>query len=182
MKKNKFESFVKENKSAFDLKEPRQELWYEIDKKIPRKKGFRIFRMNIMGIAASVVLLLGLGIAIGFIIQVNSSENLFYAQSSEYGNFPEVEKYYLMQIKDKTSELEEMGVKNSIEENLEQLDEIYAELREEFLYTEDKNKEVLINAMIRNYQTKIDILELILGRSKQAIQQQKTKKNETINI
>jgi len=182
MKKNKFESFIRENRAAFDLKEPRAEIWYEIDKRIIRKKQSSVFNLNLMGIAASVVILIGFGIGIGFLSQANSSEEQFYSESSEYGNFPEVEKYYLTQINNKTSELKEIGMENSIEENLQQLDQIYAELKEEFLNADDKNKEVIVNAMIQNYQTKIDILELILGRSKQNIQQGKTKEYETINI
>ena len=182
MKKNNLESFIKENRDAFDLHEPRPELWYKIDKSISSKKGGRMFKMNFLGIAASVVLLLGLGIGVGITSIINSDDNQFYTQSSEIGDFPEVEKYYLTQIENKTGELQDLGLENSVQQNLEQLDQIYTELKAEFLNADGKNKEMIVDAMIKNYQTKIDILELIIGRSKQNTEQEKTLENETIKI
>jgi molybdopterin converting factor small subunit len=182
MEKNNLEKFIRANRESFDLKEPRPELWYEIDRNISKRRTPRVFRMNIMGIAASAVLLIGLGIGIAYATNLNSIDNQFYTQSKEINNFPEVEKYYLTQINNKTGELKELGMENSVEENLEQLDQIYAELKEEFLNADGQNKEMIVDAMIKNYQTKIEILELILGKSMQGIEQEKTMENETIKI
>ena len=61
-------------------------------------------------------------------------------------------------------EIKDSDTISTIESDLKQLDEIYNQLRQEMIQSNYTNTEVMINAMIKNQKTKIEILENILSK------------------
>jgi len=81
-------------------------------------------------------------------------------------------------------QIKDPEAKSSIEQDLEQLDEVYQELREELINAEVKNQDVIINAMIKNYKVKIGMLKRILEKTneKEFIKEINNNSNEKISI
>ncbi len=78
--------------------------------------------------------------------------------------YQETEQYYKQQVNLKFGELKDTNTKSSVGADLKQLDEIYNQLRQEMIQSNYTNTEVMINAMIKNQKTKIEILENILSK------------------
>lgn len=161
MNKVNLENFIIEHKDAFDDKGPPPMAWNNIqrelkkDNKVPR----RISLWQVTKIAAAIVFVLGLG----FIIGRQSSPGSDIASVEE--NFPEfieAKSYYEVEVKEKLALLAKYDEKSSVEEDISQLDEFMLELRTELKEAPKGSEEQIINAMISNYQTRLDILERVL--------------------
>ena len=178
------ERFIRENKTAFDNQNPTPGIWENIDKRMNRDekgKSARVPRMSIRHVfryAAAIVLLVGMGFAFGYFLQTSESANLANAEvNSEY---EEMEKYFANQINKKMTVLASYDHPEAEETDIQQIDETIAELKLELEGVLPGNEEQVINAIIQNYQTKIAILETILG--KLPSNHQTSNKNETIEI
>lgn len=161
---DELEKFILDNKSSFNEDRPSPKIWENIDQILTEKNKPQRSRFYLMKIAASVLFILAVGIGIGHYASNDSNDN-FYAEVSQYDeNFKETEIYYNQKVDNRLKALEKYNVKPNIAE----LDLIYKELRNEFETVQNKNKEQLVNAMIENYKTRLDILELILSRMEES--------------
>lgn len=93
----------------------------------------------------------------------NVSKSYTFGSLSE--EFRDAEDYYMKTIQAKYSELEELqfedpAQKKLILEELEEMDQLYNQLIKDF--NSDPDNERVVNAMIRHYQMKIEILNNIL--------------------
>ncbi len=175
---DQLEDFIRNNRKDFDIDDPSPMVWDSINKELHGRPKRRLF--SIIGIAASALILVTAGYFMGS--QNNQEiESTLFANEEQYQEFKEAEVYYTNTISSKMTEVEDLGVESDVLNDLMQLDEVYQELKEEMLAAEYKDKEVLVNLLIKNYQTKIAILEKIIGKTKNATQS-KNFNNETINI
>ncbi|MEM8909297.1 MAG: hypothetical protein AAGD05_15735, partial [Bacteroidota bacterium] len=167
--KDNLEKFISENRSDFDREIPSLKVWAAIDKKVngketqppPVTKSRRLWRYS--WIAASVALLLATGTAIG--LQLNQGESNSMASLGDFSSeYAEMEQYYQSQIQEKVAQLASYDDNNTVRKDLLQVDEFMEELKNELQEAPKGNEEKIINAMIHNYQTKIDILERVLER------------------
>ncbi len=179
--KDRLENFITDHREAFDDQVPDLKVWAAIDKELsgtekPQAK-IRSFR-RFLSIAAGIALLLTIGAAIGLQIgQQHSAEGLV---SSE---FKEMQQYYDSQIKEKRSVLASYSQSSVVQEDLEQLDEFLKELQGELAVAPEDSREQIINAMIRNYQTRLEILERVLTKIESTNQKNlKSEKDETQSI
>ena len=154
MDQDHLEKFIAKQRKGFEDKEPSTDLWQNISKELPasQKKLWR--NVKLMGIAASVMLLLFAGFRMGQQSNVQS-----YALELQ-----ELEKYYSKQIGDRMTQLANFGGDENLEEDLDQLDDVFNELKEELIHSKYGNNEKLVNAMIENYKTKINVLETVLEK------------------
>lgn len=117
-----------------------------------------------MRIAAAVlVLMVFSGLVGSYITQVqlsNAPESLAQV-SPEYA---ELEQYYQQQIQDKYQQLVSYEQEEVVKPDLQQLDSIMEELREELVNAPQGSEEQIIENLIQSYQTKIDILSRVLER------------------
>ena len=174
---DKLEKFIKENKSEFDLYTPDPQLWLQIQSRIETKKETKTILLLSLRIAAAMVTILTVGILIGIAINNRYSGELNYAHSPSLQSFQETESFYQQQVSLKLDEVKTVQPESNIEYDLKQLDEIYNELKEELIKSNYANSDILINAMIKNHKTKVEILESILEK------QNKNKiENEKISI
>lgn len=176
---DQLEEFIKKNRSEFDLFEPPQNVWKRVDKEL--SKGKRIKFLRYTGIAASFLILVCAGYFFGLQQGSSDLDKRLFASETQYEEFKEAKQYFTKTISNKITEAENLDVDEDVWADLQQLDEVYNELREEMLMSEFKDKEALVDLMINNYRTKIEILERIIERTKNA-QQSKNLKDETINI
>lgn len=180
--KDKLKEFVDEHRDDFDVFEPRPELWQNICEELPSaRKEAKVVRFNFgesasfsastsfMRVAASIVLLLGVGLTL-LLVKTNSPDLASAAAykeqeviSSIAPEMVEVEAYYINQIEQKKSELSEYDLKllgldeqREIDKELARLDSSYLQLKKQ-LYT-TPNTDEIVGAMIQNLQIRIQVL------------------------
>ena len=199
------EKFVNNNRAAFDAKAPSFALCENIEKELNQKKEEKVvplsviksernhFRMRIMrygSIAAVGLLLLTVGGVIGS--QWFGSNNNGSVAGAEISlsdvsdEYAETEAFYAQKVNSSIKELKKRNYDNSILEDIEELDAAFQELKKELGQSNAFSNEEIIQAMIENYQMKIEILERVLERlpnendGNKAIK--KGKSNEKANI
>jgi hypothetical protein len=164
---NRLEDFINENRSQFDDQRPDRSIWLEIERNLDQpKRDVKTVKLSFLKIAASIIFILSVGVLIGVNV-VPSSQNINYTISPEMKQFQETEKYYQTQVNLKLNELKDPNTKRNVENDLKQLDEIYNQLKTEMMSTQYTNSDMMINAMIKNHKTKVEILENILNKQNQ---------------
>lgn len=162
--KDNLEDFIKSHRQEFDDLEPRADTWSKIQKDLNQKAQKKDYSW-IWKVAAAVFLCLTVVLAIERNISSDfrqvaevSDPNLAKSAAAE---LMEVENYYTQLISQKREEIEsvldESGlVDNELLEDMDQLDVMYVRLKEDL--KQNQNDERLINAMIRNLQLRVEIL------------------------
>ena len=180
MKTDKLEQYIRDNRKGFDDLEPDPELWDKIKKPESKVKvininpiaiGWRTFASR----AAAVVVIFVSSYYFHDYRSQRNTNNIAESTESVLENNPlykelvEAEFYYTAQINDRKNELfmlagETPGLQKDINKELEDLDAIYLELKED-LKDNAYNQEV-VEAMIQNFMLKLEILEDILNQIK----------------
>ncbi len=180
MNKDKLEKFIIERRDAFDDKEPPKMAWGKIQQELQKdnKTPRRISLWKFTRIAAAIVLLVGLGVVIG---RQSSSSEIASVEES-YPEFIEAKSYYEFEVNEKLAQLARYSHDSSLDEDMSQLDSFMEELKMELEEAPKGSEEKIINAMITNYQTKLDILEKVLDSAKSANQVNENTKDDEVNI
>ena len=176
MKEDKLEQFLSQNRSEFDSESPPPMVWMRIEKELStnRKKETLVHELKktslirVMQVAVMFVVVMGVGLMVG--MQINNGGNKY--NNPHLKEFVEAERHYNRQIDNMWVTVKANGIENDdIEKDLASLDEVYLELKEELLHGKGSNTDEVVNSMIKNYRTKIDILETVLNKTKQSNQQ-----------
>ncbi len=168
--KQTIEQFIQKNRTSFDSETPPAFVWENVEKNLPRK---RIQMYRVLRMAAAVLLILGLGIVIGrFAGQPSKTELALSDISNEYA---ELEHFYTQKINQKINLLKDKQLDERALTDIKELEQEFEVLKQE-LNASDAQDEQIIQAMIENYRTKIDILERVLDRTNHST---KVKKNES---
>ena len=150
---DRLEQFIRDNQASFDHLKAPPGVW---DRVAPGPKPvFPIWKVTT--IAASALLL----IAVGYIFGMRAQPSQLGANYSE---FQEAEQYYQSRINQKMEQIKTLPVRQEVMTDLQVLDEVYAQLRKELDEDPNTKPEMLLSAMIRHQQQKLDILEKILER------------------
>lgn len=170
MEKDKFKNFIQEHHDEFDMIEPSPELWNRIEGST-QKKGSGFDSKTFLRIAASLFFILGAAwialqiaeptkdaIAEQEVIQENNSYD--YAFSGLGDELAEVERFYVNEVAEKQSQLSNYNVDEELLEEVELLNEEFEQLKIEMGQSADPMK--VVEAMISNYQLRIEILQSIL--------------------
>ncbi len=172
-KKDRLERFVRDNREDFDRLEPDEELWERISGQlsgeieeepvpaiasVPIKRG-RTWSFFDWRIAASVVLLLG----IGFLLYLNNEYGVtrdpqvalnapaYAREFTEYSQAIDAKRNELIRLTSHNPDLY-----REFATDLDRLEKNYGRLRSELPQT--PNQEALVQAMIQNLQLQIDLL------------------------
>jgi len=161
MSEDNLDKYIAENRSAFDDKEVPSLLWDAIERDIkpPPTKMYSL--RFILSIAASAVILLGIGLGMGMYMSQPKLEDRILAVHPDY---LEAEQHYQHQINVKLNEVKSLGVDQYVTPDLSELDAVYQELKNELLNSGVKNDEVIVEAMIDHYKSKLEILEIVLNK------------------
>jgi len=173
----KLEKFIQDNRTSFDDKTPDRSIWIGIEQKLDKRGNHKIFHLKWFKVAVGVILILCCGILIGLNINSVGSATLNYAANPELLKYKDAESYYALQVNLKYNELKDTTTKANVDEDLKQLDIIYQQLKDEMIRSNYTNTEILIDAMIKNHKTKIEILESILNK-----QNQNENENESMSL
>lgn len=177
LKMNHLENFIRENRSAFDTEVPSLDVWARIDRQLDKKPKPKIVWMRRLRAIAAVAVLTITACYIGFQIGIDEGEARSLADISP--EHAEMERFYNEQIQNKMATLARYRQDGFVKADFQELDAIYEELKNELENAPEGAEEHVIEAMINNYQTKIDILEQVLEKVQTTGQTNlKTEENE----
>jgi hypothetical protein len=171
------ENHIRNTRSELDRYEPSHEVWTRVRKKI-RKTGRTVYLW--LSIAAMLVVVLGTALTL-FTINRQKGANYRAINKTEPA-LKETEIYYNTMIRSLYSEAVPLMTRHPVIEKelnsgMAKLDSIYADIRKD-LKDNVANQEV-IEALIQNYRTKIQLLEEMLNLLKEnENKQEKTKSHE----
>jgi hypothetical protein len=143
--------FVKNNREAFDDKEPSQRVWKQIESAIPVAKQVSFWNSLVVWRAAAMAFFcLSL-----YMLFTKPAKNNHLAQASD---FNDVEIFYSRQIEEKVrfiSELEATDDSDTFSQDFQKLDAMYQVLLEEM---KTKPSEKVKDALVLNLLVRIDLL------------------------
>jgi len=157
---NKLETFVKENRRSFDVKEPSANLWAKIEMELDakarqEKKPFRLYLW--MSAAAAIVVVIGLT---WLLAGQNTQKEVDFAEVN--AGYVNKENHYAGLIEEKRDSLAIFAAANPelykrFTADLKKLDEEYSRLKEEL--PASANQTSIINAMIENREIQLRLLK-----------------------
>jgi hypothetical protein len=191
---DKLEKFVRENRAEFDTKVPKDFVWESIEARLHQQaepKGTakvvtlrsRIYQYAKIAAIGLVLLTVG-GFLGSYWTAQNQAEQLSFGTINE--EYQELETFYAEQVSNQMTQLKKYRIDRSLMDDIEELDASFLELEKEL--NADGNgvkSEVVVNAMIENYQSKIAILERVLNRLERKNQEEQSVKNnnnEKVNL
>ncbi|HFA49487.1 MAG TPA: hypothetical protein ENJ95_10785 [Bacteroidetes bacterium] len=171
------EKFILENRAAFDSEVPSLKVWSNIDRKLDGRPKPRIVWMRRLRAVAAVAILLVIASVIGFKMGASSAGAKSLADISP--EYEEMEQYFNQQIHEKLAQLASYKQDGFVKKDFQELDAVYEDLKKELQNVPEGSEEKVIEAMIGNYQTKINILEQVLEKVQTTGQTNlKTEENE----
>jgi len=162
---DRLEDFVKQQREQFDLHEPDPSIWLKINPaNVPVVKERRPMRW--LRVAAAVAMIFG-GSTAGLYFLTGEKAESEQLSNALYLEIQETEQYYSQMVTQRYDELkpfltENPGAQQMLADDMEELDEVYLELKED-LKDNVSNPEV-IEAMVLNYRVKLEILEDLLNQ------------------
>ncbi len=161
------ESFIRHHRDDFDTETPGLRVWAGVERQIPQQRTKMVrmhWQRNLLRIAAALAFLIS-GISIGiWYAQTNGAMQPGMAMSDVSSEYAELEQYYQRDITAKQEKLttlvsyQDEGLRN----DLLQMDNVMAELRQDLAHVPPGNREQVVRAMIENYKAKAAILERVL--------------------
>ncbi len=156
---DQLENFIRKHRADFDGSNPDPGLWNAIEDRLPRKEAKHFSIWKLTSVAAVGLVLVLSGVIVGLSMNDNGMKS-----TAEYIEFREAEQYYNMQLQQRVSALAEYSYDPTIDDDLDELQEVYNELSTELEDGMEPNKNDIIQALIQNYQTRVDLLERVLER------------------
>ena len=157
---DRLKEIIDEQRSDFDIYQTDiDENWPPIEKGIKARHRSNEIKW-VWRIAAAFVIGVGLTLLMNTLNQTSfEGDQLAYQISPDW---QETEEYYSWRINEKMSAIQtsHTGMDPLILEDFKLLDQAYSELKEDL--ADGADSEEVINAMISNYQIKLEILERIL--------------------
>lgn len=178
------EAFIRDNRADFDVAVPNPKAWSAVERTLTAPETMTLRRGGqwqgwVVRIAAAVALLLT-GLAGGIWYAKNDTAPVVASKdgielremSSEYA---ELQDYYERDIAGKQQKLATFSSNTNGELNndLEQMDRIMAELRRELADVPPANREQVVSAMIDTYKAKAAILSKVLDQMETATEKKK---------
>lgn len=181
--RDRLEDFINNNREDFDQKVPSLKVWSDIEKRLDPPKAKRFSIVRAVGIAASVVFLLGMGAIMGNYFTEDGVRETPMARidKNDFPDYAQQEESLQIRINQKRAQLASFSYDNSVNEDLSDLDKTLNELKAELKNVPEGSQEQIIQAMIKNYETKVKILEIVLKRINSA-NPKRDKQNEGSEI
>ena len=165
------EAFIRNNREAFDSQTPDLRVWSSIEKSIPASSAKVVampWQRQLLRIAAALALLIaGVNLGIWYAGSIGAEPGM--AMSDVSPEYAELEEYYQRDISAKKGKLATFASyrDKEVTEDLQQMDHMMTELREELSEVPPGNREQVVRAMIDNYKAKAAILERVLSHLEQ---------------
>ena len=166
------EEIIRQNKESFEDLEPMDghldRFSWKLEKRLHSKTTSRSIIPYLLR-AAVVTILVTLSSLWVWDNFIRSDKNLM-ALGDVSPEYREVENYYVHQVSLMEGEINDLDFssnpeqKGMLENELKNMDSVYVQLQKELKI--NPNDERIINAMIEHYQTKVDIMNYIIGQLK----------------
>lgn len=171
------EKFIHENRESFDTEVPGLHVWANIDREMDAQAAPRIVWMRRLKVAAAVAALVVVSCIIGFKMGSSAAEAKSLADISP--EYADMEKYFNREINEKMARLASYQQDGFVRPDIQELDAVYEGLKKELEQAPTGEEDKVVQAMINNYQMKIDILEHVLDKVQTTEQTNlKTEENE----
>lgn len=145
------EDFIRDNRDAFDDKEPSEKLWKKIESSLFLSRGISLWSSVNLWRAAAVLFM---ALSLYLLIPVETGPK----QSAALTEFRDIENFYIQQISEKTELIEEFyrseGL-NGFTNDFKQLEAMYMVLKEEMKNRPSKRVK---DALVLNLLVRIDLL------------------------
>lgn len=179
--KDRLEEFVSKNRESFDMHEPDPSLWLKINPENKSKASKGKGTLKWLRYAAAVAVIFA-GFSAGIYYLSGAKTNPQKLYGAMYQEIVETEAYYSGLVQKRYSELQPYltsshGIKESLDNDLNELDQIYAELKNDL--KDNVANPAVIDAMIRNYRMKVEILEELLQHLKEMEKHNETPSTES---
>jgi hypothetical protein len=167
-----FEKHIIKDREEMDIHDPDPELWKRIENDLP---GHERHTWRVLGRAAVALIIVGAGLAVIFrIIHVTEKNN-----DPRITAVKETYIYYNSQIRSLYEEAAPLltanpDISHELEDGMSELDSLSAQIRKDL--SDNIASEEVIEALIRNYRLRIELLEDML-----ALMKEKEKEKENTN-
>ena len=177
-----WKSFIDENKQEFNQQEPKN-LWNAIEEELEPKQRKTIELWKVYRVAAILIVVIGLGF---FAMYLNLSDSNTTAvvepkqeqKVDEFSNdLVEVENFYAAEIDSKLEEVKKLTDDDLAIKEIQQLREEFDLLKAEM--GDQINDERIVEALIKNYRLRLELLKEILEELKSSEASFKNTKDET---
>jgi len=150
--KDRLEDFIRENRAAFDDKEPSEKVWTNINASLGlRRTG--VWNSLVLWRAAAVIFM----VLCGYLLIPKNTETSI-AKNNSSSEFDDVEAFYIRQISEKVEMIDEFQKSeglNGFTHDFQQLEAMYMVLKEE-MKTSPSQK--VKDALVLNLLVRIDLL------------------------
>ena len=158
---NKFEKFVKENRDEFDNENPSlkiKETILESVKLSHKSKHNKIFRYWLAAAAIIVFVIINIGV-----LEFNNSPGKMLSDQLSLlaPEYLETDIFYKKQINLAKGKLQTNNNGSEIIRDVEEIDDMITELKEELVVAPNDRKIVLANRIISGYRTQMKILKKV---------------------
>jgi hypothetical protein len=184
----RLEEFIKINREEFDDLEPSADLWARIEKHLPaevvpiKKRETKTFSLGfVLRVAASVVVIMGIGFAVYLHNEKNDKIDLaainpvYARQQVQYTSLIETKRLEL-----KTIAKSDPQLYKEFSSQIADMDSTYKQLNNDLATS--PNQERVLHAMIHNLQIQMEVLNQQLGVIEQLNKMKQEQRNETKNI
>lgn len=155
-----FEKYLRENKDQLEWGEPSIKVWERIEINLDKSK-IRFFKT-----AAAILLLATFSGTLGYYFSQLKDKVFLEKIAGIYPEYPEAESFYIAQFELKYQEIEKSQFLVLIQEDLDQIDVEIETLKNELISAPYEIQENIISNLIKAYQAKLELLDLILQSSK----------------
>lgn len=176
MQGDRLEQFIREHREEFDQSIPNLKIWAAIEGQLDQEQppaaltgagsAKRIMFWKGLRVAAAVLAFMVFGGLIGSYITRAHLQMEPAGLADISPDYAELKEYYETQIQDKYQQLVSYEQAAVVEPDLDQLDDIMTELRQELVNAPKGSQEQIVENLIQSYQTKIEILTRVLERIK----------------
>lgn len=155
--RDNLEDFFKENKKEFDTLEPSNDLWSKVESNLEKTNELHDYSW-VWKVAAVLFLISTLVLLFrNDNLEVEQIEEQISSNEGYNSELIEVEGYYTKMISSKEKEIAKYNLSNpELLVGMNSLDSMYTDLKNNLKVNQKDDR--LINAMIRNLQLRVDIL------------------------
>ena len=162
--KDRLEKFVSNHREAFDDERPSFKVWADIEKQLKQKdktkKGLWFW-----SIAASMLLLVGMFLGILVYPKIYEYQQLQALNQSE--EFDGMSGYFDGEIEALFVQLKGDVQSEGLKAELNVIDQQIQKLKVDLIHAPKNSKEIIFQAIIESYETKVKLLETAIERKKE---------------
>lgn len=175
-----FEKYIKEHRLMFDTDRPPAGHFDRFRERLERKSVRRIRIRHAFQVAASVALIL----ASGFVIIKQQKNGNKVTETEIPATMLEADHYYVTRLEAKYEQIRDFSFENQEEKALllDEMEDLGTHHQQLMLDLQaNPDDERVINALIRHYQLKLEVMDQIINQLKQ-IEIEKTENHEKDNV